>query len=63
MDLAIERPLIRCAPHSALISVAGHAPDLLGVGLEERVVQFPAEPVDEELLEGASPAGWETARS
>ena len=33
--------------------VAGHAPHLFGVGLEERQVQLAAEAVDEEVFEGA----------
>ena len=40
MALASESPLMRCAPHSALISIAGHAPDLFGVGLEEGEVEL-----------------------
>ena len=49
----MDRLLMRCAPHSALISIAGRAPDLLRVFLEELQVQLPAEAVDEEILEAA----------
>ncbi len=48
---AMERPLIRWAPHSELICVTGNSPDLLRVGLEEGHVELPAKAVDEELLE------------
>ena len=39
-----------CAPLGA-DPVAGHAPDLFGVGLEESEIQLAAEAVDEELLQ------------
>ncbi len=51
-----DRPLIRCAAHSARISVVGHAPHLLGVGLEEEVEQPLAEAVGDPLLEVVLPA-------
>ena len=47
----IDRPLTRCAPHSALIGRAALAPDLLRIRLEERAVQLAAEAVDEELFQ------------
>ena len=39
-----------CAPLGADL-VAGHAPDLLGVGLEERQIELASEAVDEKLLQ------------
>ncbi len=44
--------MIRWAAHSARISEVGHAPHLLGVGLEEEVEQALAEAVGHPLLEG-----------
>src|SRR5690606_17457918 len=41
-----------CAPVGGDL-VARHAPDLLGIRLEEGVVEFAAEPVDDEILEVA----------
>ena len=46
-----DRPLMRCAAHSARTSVAGHAPHLLGVGHEEVLVEPLAEAVGDPLLE------------
>ena len=50
MALPSDRPFTRWAAQSAGISLTGDAPDLLGVGLEERAVQAPAEPGDEPAL-------------
>ena len=46
------RPLIRWAAQSAEIVAGGHAPDLLGVGLEEDLEELAAEPIDDPVLEG-----------
>ena len=46
-----DRPLMRWAAQSARISSRGHAPDLLGVGLEELVEEPAAEAVHDPLLE------------
>ena len=49
-----DSPLIRCAAQSAEILLAGHPPDLLGVGLEEDLEEPAAEAVDDPVLEARS---------
>ena len=52
ITFATDKPLMRCAPHSAEISVAWDAPNFLRVVLEEGAVQAVSETVDEKIFQG-----------
>ncbi len=59
--VASDRPLMRCAAQSAEISAAAHAPDLLGIGLEEDAEETGAELVRHPFLEIAGVRDGEEA--